>query len=1612
MKNFLVKILTALFLAVLAAPLAVERADAAPGDFLFKWGTPHLLNHPDTIAVDGSGNIYLLQNSQVWVLDKKGTLLRSWGSYGTGHGQFVYPSGLAVAGDKVYVSDAGNDRIQEFDSNGNFIRTWGSQGTGPGMFSFPEGIATDKNGNVYIADSENARIQVFDGSGNFIRSFAGSGDVQLRYPRDLAVDGAGNIYVVDGVDILVFNNSGSFLRKWGAYGDGGDPSGIAIDSAGNIFVGVNPYTDFFPPEKVQVFDSNGNFIRQWGSFGFNDGQFFNLGGVALDPSGNVYVADTNNDRIEIFDNAGKFLAKIGGHDADGQFNTPFGVATDTAGYVHVGDQRNYRIQSFDGSGNFLRKFGSLGDGPGQFANIAALATDRLRHLYVADPGGGELGHGYSLIQVFDASGSFLKSWQVLPGQGTTKPTRLAVAASGNVYVSDGYNNRILVFDSSGNLVTTWGRFGTSDGLFSTPIGVAVDASDNVYVVDQGNSRIQVFSSSGVFLRKWGSNGTGDGQLSYPTDIAVDGSGRVYVTESDYNLKRARIQVFDATGKFVGKWGSYGTGDGQLYDPVGIAADPSGSRIYVVDATLNRVSAFKGFGDQLPAGWIGRDIGSVGVTGRASYANGIFTIQGSGANIWGTADAFHYVYQPLVGDGQIVARVTSVENTNGYAKGGVMIRESLAADSRQVMVDMTPGYGAEFSRRLTTGGATTVNANGGVGVPEWVKLVRQGSTFSAYISKDGVTWTSMGSATVSMASSVYVGLIANSHLNSVLCRTTLDNVAVTSQKQGPTVALTAPSDGASFSAPGNITLSASATAGTGATVKQIDFYSGATLIGSASAAPYTVTWSNVPAGSYSLTAKVTDSLGQTATSPAVSVTVSSSGLPAPWLSQDVGSVGVVGSAAYANGTFTLKGSGANIWGSSDAFRFVYQPMTGDAQIIARVATVQNTNAYAKAGVMIRNSLAANAIHATMDLTPTSGAEFLRRTSTGGTTSATLRSGLAAPYWVKLVRSGNTFTGSVSSDGANWVQTGTSTISMGSTVYVGLIVNSHNNTVLCSATVDHVTAGPTGSDTVAPTVTAFTLPVTYSSLTVPITTLTASDNFGVAGYLLTESSTKPSATASGWSSTAPGSYTFTGTGTKTLYAWAKDAAGNVSAGRSATVTVSAGALPAPWQTRDIGSVGVAGSATYSNGVFTLNGSGANIYGGADAFRYVYQSLTGDGEIVAKVAYLQNTNGYAKGGVMIRETLASNAAYAMMDLTPGYGGEFSFRPLTGATSTSSVPFPGIAAPYWVKLTRAGSTFTGSVSSDGVIWRQVGTQNISMAATVFVGLIVNSHNNTVLCTTTMDHVSLSSAVDKTAPTITAFSIPASSTSLTVAITTFTATDNVGVTGYLLTESSTPDADSWSSTPPASFTFASAGSKRLYAFVRDAASNISPSRSATTTVSGLPAPWQKQDIGSVGIPGSASYANGIYTLSGSGADIWGTADSFYFVYKTITGDGETRASIDSLACANTWAKGGVMMRQSLNAGSRHAMMDITPGAGAEFSRRLTTGGSTTVSSTAGIKVPYSVRLVRKGTTFTGYISFDEVNWVQAGSATINMTDTIYAGFLVNSHNNSALCTARIDSVR
>ncbi len=313
---------------------------------------------------------------------------------------------------------------------------------------------------------------------------------------------------------------------------------------------------------------------------------------------------------------------------------------------------------------------------------------------------------------------------------------------------------------------------------------------------------------------------------------------------------------------------------------------------------------------------------------------------------------------------VIARVATIGNTNSWAKGGVMIRETLAASSRHAMMVLTPGNGLAFQRRLTTGGFTTNTQGPIVAAPYWVKIVRLGNTLSGFASTDGVTWTLVGSDTVVMASSVFVGLPLSSHNASALCTATFDSTAVTVSTGGP--------------------------------------------------------------------------------------------LPPPWVDADIGSPALAGSASYSGTVFTVNGAGIDIWGTSDQFHYVYQPMSNNNMtIIARVISLQNTDPWAKGGVMIRETLAANSRHAMMAVTSANGAVFQRRLATGGASTTTSGLPVAAPYWVKLVRQGTTFTGYASPDGVTWTLIGSDTITMATSVFVGLPVTSHSNPAIGTDTFDSVT-----------------------------------------------------------------------------------------------------------------------------------------------------------------------------------------------------------------------------------------------------------------------------------------------------------------------------------------------------------------------------------------------------------------------------------------------------------------------------------------------------------------------------------------------------------------------------
>ncbi|MHB8772041.1 MAG: phosphatidylinositol-specific phospholipase C domain-containing protein [Syntrophales bacterium] len=276
-------------------------------------------------------------------------------------------------------------------------------------------------------------------------------------------------------------------------------------------------------------------VRAIGREGAASGQFTLPESIVQDSAGNIYIADTFNDRIQKFDPEGHYILSWGSSGAeDGQFLGCRGLAIDSANSVYVTDVILHRVQKFDSSGNFVTKWGSEGRGAGEFSAPFDVSTD----------------------------------------------------SSDNVYVVDANNNRIQKFDSSGRYLGEFGTHGAGDGQFDEPIGITIDRHSNIYIADGQNNRIQKFDKNMRFVGKWGEAGTGDGQFVAPYGIAADRDGNIYVTDLEDN----RIQKFDSLGNYLGKAAQPGYREGEVFEPVDVIVDQFGN-LYVVDGNNHRVQIF-------------------------------------------------------------------------------------------------------------------------------------------------------------------------------------------------------------------------------------------------------------------------------------------------------------------------------------------------------------------------------------------------------------------------------------------------------------------------------------------------------------------------------------------------------------------------------------------------------------------------------------------------------------------------------------------------------------------------------------------------------------------------------------------------------------------------------------------------------------------------------------------------------------------------------------------------------------------------------------------------------------------------------------------------------------
>ena len=275
-----------------------------------KLGTPiktiGRVKHPWGVVVNQRGEVIVAEGSGhcVSIFSPTGEKLRSFGSQGSGQGQFNISHGVAVDDDgNILVVDGNNYRIQKFTPDGKFITTVGKKGNNPLKFNDVTGIAIHPlNKKAYIVDCSNHRLQILNSDLTFSSSFGsyGSGNGQLSYPWDVAFDSTGNVFVADTQNhrIQVFTAEGEFLRKFGKYGSDNrelnTPSSVSIDSDNVVYVAEAGNN------RVSVFTCEGKFLTSFGTKGSGPGQFNGPRGIAVDKNGVVYVSDTNNNRLQLF----------------------------------------------------------------------------------------------------------------------------------------------------------------------------------------------------------------------------------------------------------------------------------------------------------------------------------------------------------------------------------------------------------------------------------------------------------------------------------------------------------------------------------------------------------------------------------------------------------------------------------------------------------------------------------------------------------------------------------------------------------------------------------------------------------------------------------------------------------------------------------------------------------------------------------------------------------------------------------------------------------------------------------------------------------------------------------------------------------------------------------------------------------------------------------------------------------------------------------------------------------------------------------------------------------------------------------------------------------------
>ncbi len=632
------------------------------------------------IAINAAGDVYHsdASNHAVHKIDHTtgiSTVIAGTGSSGsTGDGGAAASArlnatrGMTIdSAGNVYIADTNNHRIRMIDTSGNISTIAGvglSGSTGDtglataARINFPQSVKLDSSGNLYIADTSNHRIRKVDTSG-IITTFAGTGiagsigdggaatSARLNNPRSIAFDSSGNMYIADTSNhrIRKIDTSGNISTYAGSSaglsGDGGaassaqfsGPQGIFIDSSDNIYVADTGNS------RIRKIDTSGNISTIAGtSSGFSGDGGAATGAqlaapvfAALDGSGNLYIADTSNNRIRKVDTSGDISTYAGTgvttYGGDGgvatmaQFSTPQNVAVDSAGNVYMADSGHHRIRKIDTSGNISTYAGTgtaglTGDGgPATSARIntpLGLAVDSADNLYIAEGNNSRIRKvdtSGNISTVAGTSAGFSGDGGAATSAQINSPFGVGVDSAGNIYIGDTGNQRIRKVDTSGNISTIGGTGSAGSGgdggaataaQINTPMQVVVNSAGEVYFVDYGNSRIRKIDTSGnmqAFAGTGVAGLSGDGgaatsaQLNSPRAVIVASDDTVYIADTS----NSRIRHVDGSGNIstVAGTSSGYSGDGgdatlaQLSSPQGVAVSSTGI-LYIGDTSNRRI----------------------------------------------------------------------------------------------------------------------------------------------------------------------------------------------------------------------------------------------------------------------------------------------------------------------------------------------------------------------------------------------------------------------------------------------------------------------------------------------------------------------------------------------------------------------------------------------------------------------------------------------------------------------------------------------------------------------------------------------------------------------------------------------------------------------------------------------------------------------------------------------------------------------------------------------------------------------------------------------------------------------------------------------------------------